>query len=429
MNLKTTLFAASCLSTLCMLTGVARAERFIDTFEADLPLQTLPGAASSAPQLWAGTLGGVARAVDVAAQTSLAGVFGGRRETSVEASDMANNVILTSGGSNGQSYLNYAAGPGLSGRMILEYGASAQMNANLIADGSVALEFEIEGDMDNSNPVRPVALTVTIESGGGSVIKSTSVQIIADGLYQIPFSSFPGVNFADVDYIGFEFNSSTQWGVDYDLVGGIRTTRSFCSKADIALDTFGDALPLRNLPGSGSYPIMWVGTFNGTSVPSDTAIQTGLFGAIAGQRKTKMVASDLSNFVTASMSSTNGTPTLAYASGNPTSGTLTLDYGSQSALNANLSSAKAFELEIKGDLNSGGSPRPVPLTVTVVSGPITRATTVTLLNNGMYYIPFTSFPSVNWADVDRVMFHFNASQVQAVDYDLIGGLRAAACTP
>lgn len=71
----------------------------------------------------------------------------------------------------------------------------------------------------------------------------------------------------------------------------------------------------------------------------------------------------------------------------------------------------------------------MPLSVTVVSGAITRKHTVTLLDNGTYYIPFTSFPSVSWTDVDRVTFHFDASAVSAVDYDIIGGLRAAVCTP
>lgn len=429
MNLKTTLFAASCLSAILMTTGVARAERFIDTFEAPLPSQTLPGTATPMPQLWVGTINGVARAVDSASQSNLEGVYGGDRETSLEASAMANQVILSSGASNGRYHLSYATSTGTSGRMVLEYGAAAQMNANLIADGSVAFELEINGDMDNSNPQRPVELTVTLESGGGSVIKDTTITIVADGVYQIPFSSFPGVNFADVDYISFDFDASAVSAVDYMLIGGIRTTRSFCTKADIALDTFTDNLPLRNIPGAGIHPIMWVGTLNGTSVASDTGIQTGLFGTIGGQRKTKLVASDISNFITASMTSTDGTPTLGYSSTFSTSGKMTLEYGTQSALNANLSSAVAFELEIDGDLNSGGSPRPVPLTVTVISGPIVRLATVTLLNNGMYYIPFSSFPNVNWTDVDRIYFHFNASQVQAVDYDLIGGLRATACMP
>jgi len=428
--MKTTsiLLAASCLMSTVLLGNIARAERFIDTFQSALPLQTLPGTSTPTPALWVGTLAGSSKGTDLAVQTGLPGVYGGSRDATLFASSMSNQVFLTSTKQNGRYELSYAAGTGTSGRMRLEYGAAAQMNADLISDGSVAFEFEVEGDMDNSIPYRPVQLTITVESGGGAVVKQKSVTVLNDGVYQVPFTSFPGINFSDVDAITFDFDASAVSAVDYILVGGIRTTAAPCTKADIMLDSFDEDLPLRTLPGAGTYPIMWVGTINGTSLASDTATQSGLFGTIGGQRKTTLVASSLSNFITTNMSDTYGTPTLSFASAYPTSGRLTLEYGAQAALNANLSSAKAFEFELDGDLNSG-SPRPVPLTVTVVSGALSRSSTVTLLNNGMYYVPFTSFPSVNWADVDRVTFSFNATQVQAVDYDLIGGLRAAACTP
>ena len=128
------------------------------------------------------------------------------------------------------------------------------------------------------------------------------------------------------------------------------------------------------------------------------------------------------------MTEYNGTPELGYDTGSGTSGSLLLDYGAQSNLNANLSQAVAFELELSGDSYSS-PPRPVPLTVTVVSGASTATKTVTLQNDGMVYIPFSQFPGINFADVDRVKFLFNASSVQAVDYSLIGGLRASACMP
>jgi hypothetical protein len=65
----------------------------------------------------------------------------------------------------------------------------------------------------------------------------------------------------------------------------------------------------------------------------------------------------------------------------------------------------------------------------VQSGNSSAATQVTLLAEGSYYLPFSSFPGVNFADVDFVQLHFDASQVQAVDFTLIGGLRASACVP
>lgn len=81
--------------------------------------------------------------------------------------------------------------------------------------------------------------------------------------------------------------------------------------------------------------------------------------------------------------------------------------------------------QVDGDLTFG--PRPVPLTITVRSGSTTRSAVTTLLDNRTYYIPFTSFAGINFADVDAVTFAFDATHVQAVDFDLVGGLRASAC--
>ena len=431
MNTRTILCAASCLCAVTALNSAARAERFIDTFAAPLPQQTLPGTSTPSPVLWVGTLGSDSQAQDAWYQPGLSGVLGGERDTTLMASTMSNVVTLSSTQSSGKYALSYATGLGSSGRLLLEYGAGVDLNANLSGDGSVAFELQIVGDMDNSTPYRPVALTVTVESGSGAPV-SASATLTQDGVYQIPFASFPGVNFADIDYVSFDFDASQVSGVDYTLIGGIRTTRcvmpSGSAVADIMLDAFSAPLPKRTLPGAGEFPILWAGTFNGTVKSSDPASQSGLFGVIGGQRETLLWASSLSNFITASMSESNGTPMLSYATGSGTSGTLRLMYGAQTPLNANLSQATAFELELSGDLDSS-PPRPVPLTVTVVSGATSRSTTVTLQNDGMVYVPFSQFPQVNFQDVDRVTFQFNASQVSAVDYTLIGGVRAAACVP
>lgn len=433
MNIRTTLVAISCLSAIGSLSGLARAERFIDTFATPLPQQTLPGTSSPAPLLWVGTVSGSSHTQDAASQSGISGVLGGDRDTTLMATTMSNLVTLSSSTNNGKYALAYAAGTGSSGHLLLEYGASSDLNANLSADGSVAFELEVQGDMDDSIPNRPVPLTVTVASGGGTVQAVATVTIIKDGVYQIPFSSFSGVNFADVDYVSFDFNASAVSAVDYDLIGGLRTTRclqpSGSAVADIMLDTFGAPFPLRSWPSLGNFPILWAGYLNGTTKPSDTASQTGLFGVIGGQRYTQLATSSLTSFINASMSELDGTPALSYATPPSTSGTLKLVYGAQSALNADLSRAKAFELEIQGDMDNSSPTRPVPLTVTVLSGAVSQSATVTLLNDGMVYVPFTSFPSVNFADVDRVTLFFNGSSVNAVDYDLIGGVRASACVP
>jgi hypothetical protein len=437
MNIKTSLLALSCLCTLGSMSGLARAERFIDTFANPLPNETLPGTSTPLPLLWAGTISGASKASDAAYQASLANVLGGYRDVTIMPSQTSNSYYLESLNSSGKHVLSYNTGVGTSGHLVLEYGAEADLNANLSGDGSVAFELEVNGDMDNSVPNRPVQLTVTAWSGGTAAHAAVTTTLIHDGVYQIPFSSFSGVNFADIDYLSFDFDATAVSAVDFDLIGGIRTTRCLQAAgsvvADIMLDTFEDAFPSRVWPGVGTYPILWAGYLNGTLKPSDPASQSGLFGAIGGQRNSLLSTSSTTNFINASMSTLRGTPMLAYATPSATSGTLKLDYGAQADLNADLSLAQAFELEIQGDLDKGASPRPVPLTVsvrsTVGAKHITQSATVTLLHDGMVYVPFSLFPMTNFHDVDRVTFLFDGSGVQAVDYDLIGGVRASACIP
>jgi hypothetical protein len=411
--------------------GAAHADRVIDAFSDLLPNTTLPGTSTPAPLLWAGKFSGVTQLQASASQSNLPGVIGGQRVTTVREPTLSNLVTATMTQSGGRYELGYDTGTGHSGVLTLEYGAVTPLNLNLSTDGSLAFELDMVGDMDDSASLRPVQLTISAKTGTGSLVSRT-FSLAHDGVYQFPFSSFSGVNFADVDYLKFTFDASAVSAVDYSLIGGLRTTGCLQTTGtvipDLFIDTFRTALPPRTLPGSGSFPIMWAGTLNGVTKPIDVAAQSGIAGTIGGQRTTTIEASAIQNFLTGSMSSVGATPAFSYATGNPTSGRLTFEYGAQTSLNANLGAMKAFELELSGDLASGASPRPVPLTVTVVSGTGSASTQVTLLNNGTYYIPFQAFPGVNFSDVDYLQFHFDASGVQAVDYTLIGGLRASACT-
>lgn len=428
---KRILSATGYLALSLALPTAARADRVIDAFSDLLPNTTLPGTSTPAPLLWAGQVSGVTQAQSSASQSNLPGVVGGQRVTTVREATLSTLVTATMTQAGGQYELGYDSGTGHSGVLTLEYGAVNPLNLNLSADGSLAFELDIVGDMDDSSPVRPVQLTISARTGTGSLVSKT-FSLSHDGVYQFPFSSFSGVNFADVDYLRFTFDASAVSAVDYTLIGGLRTTGCLQTSGtvlpDLFIDTFRTALPLRTLPGSGTYPIMWAGTFNGVTKSIDVAAQSGIAGTIGGQRNTTIEASAIQNFLTGSMSSTGATPTFSYATGYPTSGSLTFEYGVQTDLHANLGTMKAFELELSGDLASGSPLRPVPLTVTVASSTGSASTQVTLLGNGTYYIPFQSFPGVNFADVDYLQFHFDASQVQAVDFDLIGGLRASACT-
>lgn len=406
----------------------ARADRVIDAFSDLFPTTTLPGSSTPAALLWAGQISGVPQSQSSVSQSNLPGVIGRQRVTTVREATLSNLVTATMTRAGGQYELNYATGTGPSGVLTLEYGAVNPLNQNLTADGSLGFELDIAGDMDDGGSPRPVQLTITARTGTGPLV-SRNFALAHDGVYQFPFSSFTGVNFADVDYLKFTFDASAVSAVDYSLIGGLRTTGCLQTSGtvlpDLFIDTFRTALPLRSLPGSGNFPILWVGTFNGVTKPSDVAPQSAIAGTIGGQRQTTIEASAIQNFITGSMTSVGATPAFSYATGNPTSGRLTFEYGVQADLHANLSAMKAFEFELSGDLTSG--PRPVQLTVTVTSSTGSAFTQLALINNGTYYIPFQSFPGVNFADVDHLEFHFDASQVQAVDYALIGGLRASAC--
>jgi hypothetical protein len=416
---------------LLALPGAARADRVIDAFSNPFPMTTLPGASSPAPMVWTGRLAGSSQPQDSASQDNLAGVLGGHRFAMVEEDTATNLLVAASTGPVGNHYeLSYATSTGKSGVLTLQYGALRDLDADLLSDGALAFELAIEGDMDDGAQPRPVQLTVTVHSGAASAQATRT--LVSDGVYQVPFSAFSGIDFADVDFVMFELDASQVSSVDYSLVGGLRTTGclqpSGSARADVFLDTFATALPLQNLPGVGMLPILWAGTISGVTKNIGVASQTGVAGVIGGQRTTTIAASALSNFLNGMIGSIGATPSFSYATGFPTSGKLTLAYGTQSDLNANLSQMSAFEFELRGDLASG-TPRPVPLTVTVENGASSAATQVTLLAEGTYYIPFSAFSGVNFADVDFVQFHFDASQVQAVDFTLVGGLRASACVP
>ena len=408
--------------------GAARADRVIDAFSDPLPLTTLPGTSTPAPLMWAGRSGSSTQLEQTSSQSNLAGVLGGHRYTRVREATLSNLVVASSTQASGRPALTYATGTGPSGLMSLEYGSLSALNANLLVDGSQAFELSITGDMDDGATPRPVQLTIAVRSGTSALV-SRSFALLSDGVYQFPFSLFSGVSFSDLDYVRFTFDATLVAAVDYTLIGGLRTTncvQSGGALADRFVDTFEANLPLRTIPGSGTYPIMWAGTINGVSKAVDTAAQSGLAGVLGGGRDTRVAASAIQNFLAASMTSVGATPALTYATGYPTSGSLTLEYGARGALNANLSALRAFELELDGDLASG-APRPLALTVTVTSGAVTATAQLSLLGNGRYYLPFTAFSGINFADVDRLKFFFDASAVSAVDFTLIGGLRATAC--
>ncbi len=407
------------------LPGEAHADRVIDAFTDSFPNTTLPGTSTPSQLLWAGRFAGSTQIEQTASQSNLAGVVGGQRYSKLREASLT--TLVTSSVYGGE--LSTASGSGGSGVLSLEYGALNPLNLNLTSDGSLAFELDINGDMNDGGTSRPITLTITARSGSSAAV-SRSYQLLRDGVYQFPFSAFSGVNFADVDYLKFNLDGSAYQAIDYTLTGGLRTSGCLQAGVPIAdrfIDTFRAPMPLRSLPGVGTAALLWAGTLNGVSKQLDIGSQSGLAGTIGGQRQTIIEASTLQNFLNVATIAIGPNAALSYATATGTSGSLNLEYGAQTNLNANLSAMRAFEFELDSDLNAGGSPRPVPLTITVASSSGSASTQVTLLNDGTYYVPFTSLPGVNFADVDYLEFHFDATTVNAVDYALIGGLRASAC--
>ena len=209
-------FAGVSLSLFLALPTAARADRVIDSFMNPLPDQTLPYSSTPGPYLWAGTLGELSQPLDIASQSSLSGVIGGARTVKVREATLSNFIYacLTNG------TLSYATGLAPSGALTLEYGVTAALNMNVSADRAFSLY--LDGDLSSSSSPRPVQLTITVKSGGLAAVSKTFT-LLDNGRYNFPFSSFSGVNFADVDYLKFHFEASQVQGVDYDLIGGLRT--------------------------------------------------------------------------------------------------------------------------------------------------------------------------------------------------------------
>ena len=203
----------------------AHANQRLDDFAVPFPPITLPGTTAPGPYLWAGRLG--ADRVDQMSATNPIAIAGRTttRVTSVKETTGTGQVIATL---DGHGVLDYATGPGPSGSLTLEYGPRASspqdLHLDLSGDGATAFTTDLVGDLDASRG-RTVALTVTVRSG--TTTASCTRTLGADGLVRVPFSCFsPAIAFTRIDYVKLVFDASAQWGIDFDLVGGIATAGS-----------------------------------------------------------------------------------------------------------------------------------------------------------------------------------------------------------
>jgi hypothetical protein len=208
------------LALLFALSTEARADHVIDAFSDPLSAQCPPGPPE--PFLWAGRWGGVGTSpACTVSQSALLGVVGKQRTLTVKEPSLSNFVTASMVTEpDGQDAIGYGTGLAPSGILTLEYGVFNPLNLNLSADR--AFQLTIEGDMDKGASPRPVKLTIIARSGAGAKV-SVITWIDHDGVYQIPFTSFVGVTFSKVDYLSITLDASAVSGVDYDLIGGVRT--------------------------------------------------------------------------------------------------------------------------------------------------------------------------------------------------------------
>lgn len=203
--------------SLCLaLPTAALADRTIDPFTDPLPGQTLPYTSSPAPDLWAGTIGELAQPLQIARQASLASVAGGARVVQVGEATLSNFITATLTGGR----LSYSTGLAPSGSLTLEYGATADLNLNVSADHAFSLY--LEGDLSSGASPRPVQLTISVRTSGIGTFKKTYT-LLNNGSYRFPFTDFPYVSWSDVDYVKLQFDASAVRGIDFDLVGGLKT--------------------------------------------------------------------------------------------------------------------------------------------------------------------------------------------------------------
>lgn len=129
-------------------------------------------------------------------------------------------------GSSTQPYIAMVAGFGATynsafgctGFWTNEYGLNADLNADLTAGGGSAIMVDVTGGDLSSGP-RPTPFTVTVTSGG--VTASSTIQLVSNAKYFLPFTDFVGIDFTDVDYISFvveqnpAFNDAIDFAIDF----------------------------------------------------------------------------------------------------------------------------------------------------------------------------------------------------------------------
>ncbi len=159
-----------------------------------------------------------------------------------------------------------------------------------------------------------------------------------------------------------------------------------------------------------------------THAVSDFASQTGLSGVIGGERYALITRTA----GTASSTIYSAFNLLEIAHATASNSIITLTYGMSSSMNSNFTTMGETELQINildGELSAT---RPVPCTITVISGrgtanEHTASVTKTLaIASGVVAFPFSEFTLIDFTDVDGITYKFDASAyaARAVDFSI-----------
>jgi len=206
------------------------------------------------------------------------------------------------------------------------------------------------------------------------------------------------------------FSVSIVWGVD--------------------IDDFSTPYPANpDLPNSGRQIIFVGSTCDGSACPpgeivshlvDDSAYQTGLSGVVGGERYATIT------YVTGTANSGiwGEGNSMSFNHNAGASAVLTLEYGMNIDLGADFETIGATKFLVtvnSGDMYSG--PRPVPCTITVISGrgtaqEATASSTLDLVDEATYNYPFSGFGSVDFSDIDYIKYTFDASAVTSVDFSI-----------
>jgi hypothetical protein len=160
----------------------------------------------------------------------LASTLGGRRDfelTYIQGGRTGGECKVRTAGDPGQRYLDYSNTSGVESQFDLEYGEVSDLSTDLSFQSGIEFYVLFPTDV-------PSQFILRLWSDVGELEETEGYHVYAlpegfSGLYYMPFTDFPGINFTDVDRISFSFGFASTSGPGD---GGATYAASF----DVSLD-------------------------------------------------------------------------------------------------------------------------------------------------------------------------------------------------